>query len=499
MRAVCFYFQVHQPYRLKKYRFFNIGNDHYYDDEYLNRSIMERVADQSYLPMNQLLLNLIKNYPVDFKVSFSISGMALEQFEQYSPQVIESFKKLAQTGNVEFLTETYAHSLVALKDKKEFKRQVQQHSEKIEQLFGVKPLTFRNTELIYSDEIGEAVNDMGFETMLTEGAKHILGWKSPNYVYEHAEHSKLKLLLKNYSLSDDIAFRFSTQDWSEWPLTTEKYLTWLKEVNAKDEVVNLFMDYETFGEHQWAETGIFDFMRILASKIIEDGEFTFLKPSEVTKQGQSVGKLHVPNPISWADEERDVSAWLGNEMQDEAFGKLYALAPQMLYCENEYLKRDWLKLQTSDHFYYMCTKWYADGDVHKYFNPYPSPYEAFINYMNVLADFQIRLDEEINLKSIDGSEERKILEESLADMSIINELSLTKFRLFLKEIRIKDLYVLYAFMSEDLKKWTTETMQRKKLKEFQLFTNENQHTLKDLNNAWIPVSKLLKKIILEAK
>jgi len=392
MRSISFYFQVHQPYRIKKYRFFNMGNDHHYFDEYLNRSIIERVAQKSYLPMNQLLLELIQKHGKDFKISFSITGIAIEQFEQYAPEVIESFKRLADTGNVEFLAETYAHSLVSLKDIKEFKRQVKMHQKKIKDVFGVKTVTYRNTELIYSDDIGEAVADMGFKTMLTEGAKHVLGWKSPNYLYQHPTKKNLKLLLKNFSLSDDIAFRFSTQDWGEWPLTTDKYLHWLKEIKPEEEVVNLYMDYETFGEHQWAETGIFDFMRVLPTKIIEDGSFTFNTPSELSKKLKPVSDLHVPNPISWADEERDLSAWLGNEMQDEAFEKLYAMSDEMQTCKDKQMQADWLKLQTSDHFYYMCTKWFADGDVHEYFNPYESPFEAFINYMNVLSDFRIRLD-----------------------------------------------------------------------------------------------------------
>ena len=392
MRSISFYFQVHQPYRIKKYRFFNMGNDHHYFDEYLNRSIVQRVAEKNYLPMNQLLLDLIQKHGSDFKVSFSITGIAIEQFEQYAPEVIESFKRLADTGKVEFLAETYAHSLVSLKDMKEFKRQVKMHQKKIKEVFGVKTVTYRNTELIYSDEIGAAVADMGFKTMLTEGAKHVLGWKSPNYLYQHPYKKNLKLLLKNFSLSDDIAFRFSSQSWDQWPLTTDKYLDWLKVTKPEEEVVNLYMDYETFGEHQWAETGIFDFMRVLPTKIIEDGEFTFNTPSELAKKLKPVSDLHVPNPISWADEERDLSAWLGNEMQDEAFEKLYAMLPQIQKCKDVQMQSDWLKLQTSDHFYYMCTKWFADGDVHEYFNPYESPFEAFINYMNVLSDFKIRLD-----------------------------------------------------------------------------------------------------------
>ncbi|HAF30979.1 MAG TPA: alpha-amylase, partial [Bacteroidales bacterium] len=254
---------------------------------------------------------------------------------------------------------------------------------------------FRNTELIYSDEIGAMVADMGFKAMLSEGAKHILGWKSPNYMYTNAINPKLKLLLKNFTLSDDIAFRFSNRAWKEWPLTTEKYVNWLNSIDEKEEIVNLFMDYETFGEHQWAETGVFEFMRHLPHRVFSDSNFEFLTPSEAAEKHQPVANMHVPNPISWADEERDLTAWLGNDLQDEAFDKLYSLIEKMDMIKNEDLLRDWKYLQTSDHFYYMCTKWFSDGDVHKYFNPYDSPYEAFINYMNALSDFILRVDNEI--------------------------------------------------------------------------------------------------------
>ena len=268
------------------------------------------------------------------------------------------------------------------------------HRKKIEELFGQTPVTFRNTELIYSDEIGEMVAEMGFKLMLTEGAKHVLGWKSPNYMYTNAINPKLKLLLKNFRLSDDIAFRFSEQSWGEWPLTTEKFVGWLNEIDPREEVVNLFMDYETFGEHQWPETGIFDFMRALPARVFSHSDFTFNTPSELTEKLQPVSSVHVPYPISWADEERDLTAWLGNELQDEAFDKLYSIKHKLDHCTDPDIIRDWRYLQTSDHFYYMCTKWFSDGDVHKYFNPYGTPYEAFINYMNVLSDFMIRVDEE---------------------------------------------------------------------------------------------------------
>ncbi|MBE0639605.1 MAG: polysaccharide deacetylase family protein [Bacteroidales bacterium] len=393
MKSICFYFQVHQPFRLKTYRFFNMGHDHYYYNDFENSHIMSRVAQKSYLPMNDLLLKLIKKHGKDFKVSFSITGHALEQFEAYAPEVIQSFKKLAETGNVEFLAETYAHSLSSLRSKTEFAEQVELHSKKIESLFGVKPTTFRNTELIYSDEIGEMVHDMGYTLMLTEGAKHVLGWKSSNFMYCNARNPKLKVLLKNHTLSDDIAFRFSNHGWSEWPLTADKFTDWLLDLNKNEDVINLFMDYETFGEHQWRETGIFDFMASLPAKVLKTKKFKFATPSELEKELQPISAIHVPYPISWADEERDITAWLGNEMQDEAFSKLYALESRIKGCNDPEIMSDWYRLQNSDHFYYMCTKWFSDGDVHKYFNPYNSPYEAFINYMNVLSDFTIRVEE----------------------------------------------------------------------------------------------------------
>ncbi len=394
MKSVCFYFQVHQPFRLKTYRFFEMGVDHYYYDEFQNRALLQRIAEKCYLPANELMLKLIKKHGKDFNIAFSISGLALDQFEKYAPEVINSFKELAATGNVEFLAETYAHSLASMSSKDEFKRQVNNHSKKIKELFGQKPVTFRNTELIYSDDIGDVVSEMGFKTILTEGAKHVLGWKSPNYLYQHASNPELKLLLKNYRLSDDIAFRFSDQGWSEWPLTVEKFAGWLNDLEPEEEVVNLFMDYETFGEHQWAETGIFAFMEKLPDAILKETDFTFNKPKDISQKAKPVSEIHVPNPISWADAERDLTAWLGNEMQDEAFAKLYEAEEMIKSCKDQEILLDWNYLQASDHFYYMCTKWFSDGDVHRYFNPYPSPYDAFINYMNVLSDFLIRVEKQ---------------------------------------------------------------------------------------------------------
>lgn len=392
MKTISLYFQVHQPFRFRQYRFFEIGNEHYYYDDYLNETILLKVAEKCYLPSNKILLDLIGKYKDRFKVAFSISGIALDQLELYAPEVLDSFKKLAQTGQVEFLSETYSHSLVALKSKSEFERQVEQHKQRIRDLFNQEPTVFRNTELIYSDDIGAMVNELGYNGMLTEGAKHVLGWKSPNYVYNNAIHPKLKVLLKNFILSDDIAFRFSNQSWESFPLTAEKYVSWLKDIDAKEEVINLFMDYETFGEHHWEETGIFEFLKAFPGEVLKNEDLSFSLPSEIFASYQPVGPVHVPHPISWADEERDLTAWLGNPLQEQAFNKLYSLLPKMKEINDPVLNRDFNYLQVSDHFYYMATKFKSDGDVHSYFNPYNSPYEAFINYMNILSDFEIRVN-----------------------------------------------------------------------------------------------------------
>jgi alpha-amylase len=399
MRTICFYFQVHQPFRLKPYRFFDIGEDHHYWDDFSNKSIMRKVAQKCYLPMNALLLELIYKYNGAFKVSFSMSGVFLDQMQAYAPDVLESFQKLVATGNVELLDETYGHSLVTLKSKEAFKTTVTKHTKKIQELFnGYTPKIFRNTELIYSDEIGAMIADMGYEATLTEGAKHILGWKSPNYMYVNSINPNLKVLLKNFQLSDDIAFRFGNKTWADYPLTTDKFVKWISAVPAEEEVINLFMDYETFGEHQWAETGIFEFMRYLPEAVLSQTNFKFSTPSEVVANAKAVGKIHVPIPISWADEERDLTAWLGNDLQDEAFEKLYEMESLVKNCDDPEINRDWNYLQTSDHFYYMCTKFFSDGDIHSYFSPYNSPYDAFINYMNVLSDFKLRLKQQAKQK-----------------------------------------------------------------------------------------------------
>ncbi len=394
MRTICLYFQVHQPYRLaKRYRFFEIGENHYYYDDYENRMHMQRIAKDAYLPANKLMLELIKKHGDLFRVSYSVSGTAIEQFRQYAPEVLESFKELARTGNVEFLAETYSHSLSSLRDKEEFKTQVQQHAKLIEEVFGQKPTAFRNTELIYNDSIGEAVYELGYKTVVTEGAKHILGWKSPNRLYFNPFQPEQKILLRNYELSDDIAFRFSNRAWNEWPLTTEKYAKWLNNVDKNDNTVNLFMDYETFGEHQKAQTGIFQFLEHLPETVLANTGFRFATVSEVAATHYPVSPMHVPYAISWADLERDVTAWLGNEMQEEAFNKLRSLAKKVHAVPDFYIQRDWQYLQTSDHFYYMSTKVMSDGMVHSYFNPYSSPFHAFINYMNILSDFAIRVED----------------------------------------------------------------------------------------------------------
>ena len=397
MKTVCLYFQVHQPWRLKVYRFFNIGKDHNYLDDFTNRAIMQKVARQCYLPMNALLLKLIKENKGAFKCSFSITGSAVEQFRAYAPEVLDSFRALAETGCVEFLAETYSHSLAALSSKEDFVEQVKLHSKMIKDEFGKKPVAFRNTELIYSDQIGEMVAGLGFKTILAEGAKHVLGWKSPDYVYTNAIDNSLRVLLRNYKLSDDIAFRFSNQGWDQYPLTADKFAGWVKE--SAGEVVNLFMDYETFGEHQKATTGIFDFMKALPAAILAQGDMKFSTVSEAAKASQPIGVLHCPHVMSWADEERDVTAWLGNELQNEAFSKLYGLKDKVKALKNADYDYVWNFMQTSDHFYYMATKWLSDGDVHSYFNPYGSSYEAFINYMNVLADFEIEVDKALAAKT----------------------------------------------------------------------------------------------------
>lgn len=394
MPSVCFYFQVHQPFRIKHYRIFDVGNDSAYfngegENDLNNRRILEKVARKSYLPANRTILELIKKYP-QFKVSYSLSGVLMEQLERYSPETLKSFQDLAATGNVEFLSETYYHSLSFLYSPDEFREQVKMHRKKIKELFGQEPKVFRNTELIYNNSLAVALEHMGYKGVLAEGADHILGWKSPNFLYQPRGTKKLAVLLKNYRLSDDIAFRFSSRDWKEYPLTAPKFSQWVSAVNGNGNLVNLFMDYETFGEHQWEDTGIFEFLRHLPGEILKHPDNDFVTPSEALDRYEPVAELDVHNFVSWADVERDLSAWLSNPIQHDAIRKLYALERSVIQSNDRKLLDDWRKMQTSDHFYYMCTKWFADGDVHKYFNPYSSPYEAFISFMNALNDLRLR-------------------------------------------------------------------------------------------------------------
>ena len=387
-KSICIYFQIHHPERLRKYQFFDIGKKHNYFDNYANRSELEDLAENCYLPANALLLDLIKKYEGKFKVAFSISGSAIDQLEMHTPEVIRSFQELAQTGQVEFLAETYSHSLASLsEDTDEFELQVKRHSAAIKELFGKKPVTFRNTSLIYSDKIGKRVADLGFKTMLTDGAKHVLGWKSPNFVYKNALDENLNLLLKNSKLSDDIAIRFSDKNWSEYPLTSEKYVDWVSHSLQDTEVLNLFMNYEVIGHYNRTESGIFDFLRYFIQQIAENPNYQFLLPKEVTKKHTAKDILPVPYPISWTDEERDITSWLGNELQKEAFTELFKIQPLVKKKKNAELNEDYSRLQASEHFYFMRTKLFSGADYHKYILPYESPYEAFINYMNVLSDF----------------------------------------------------------------------------------------------------------------
>jgi alpha-amylase len=387
MPSVCFYFQVHQPYRLRNYSYFDVGQRHDYFDEAKNAEVLRKVAMKCYLPANQTLLKLIERHQGDFKVSFSITGTAVEQMEQYAPEVLRSFQTLAGTGCVEILGETYHHSLSAVYDEAEFRAQVRLHSKLMREVFGATPRTFRNTELVYCDRIGQLASDLGFGTVLAEGADDVLDWRSPNWVYDVAG-APARLLLKNYRLSDDVAFRFSNRAWDGFPLTAGKFAHWLHQVNGNGTNVNLFMDYETFGEHQWASTGIFDFLAHLPVAVFADAGWDFTTPAAVAERYTSQGPISFPRIVSWADVGRDLTAWNGNRMQQSALAHVYELAADVAAHNNPTATDLWRKLLTSDHFYYMCTKWFADGDVHAYFSPYKSPYDAFINYMNALTDFR---------------------------------------------------------------------------------------------------------------
>ncbi len=383
------YFQVHQPLRLKKYQFFDIGSGAPYFDEDLNRDIFRRITESSYLPANQMLLRLIEDIP-DLRVTFSISGVALEQMRRFAPEVLASFKALAQTGAVEFLAETYYHSLSYFISQNEFVDQIAQHMHAMYSLLGVTPTVFRNTELIYSDGIGKAVSDLGFKGMLMDGIQSVLKGRTPNAVYRHPEED-FALFPRDFRLSDDIAFRFSDRAWSEWPLSAAKFAGWLSKIPARHRFVMLGMDYETFGEHKKYDSGIFAFLEGLSTTVAREGRFTFMNPSEIMQHVRPEGVVSSDRAISWADEARDLSAWLGNDMQRDAFESLYRLHDVILETGDQSLIDAYRYLQTSDHFYYMSTKQGPDGNVHQYFSPYQSPYEAFMNFMNVVTDLELRV------------------------------------------------------------------------------------------------------------
>jgi len=419
MASIVFYFQVHQPYRLKRYTVFEDHPFYFADDK--NAEICRKVASKCYLPATKLILDLVRRHKGNFKVSYSITGVALEQLEAWQPEVIDVFKALADTGCCEFMAETYHHSLSFLYSKQEFVEQIDLHTKKIRSLFGQTPTVFRNTELIYSNELAaflqtlrDAQGRPRFKGVCCEGVDWLLHGRSPNFVYAPpgggaGQHGgPFALMLKNYRLSDDVAFRFSNRGWSEWPLSAEKFARWVNEINGNGFLCNLFMDYETFGEHQWAETGVFKFLEALPEKVfdVNPGQNHFNTVSEAIERFPPQGVYEAPNLISWADTERDLSAWRGNPMQDSALTELYKLEPAIRRRLQEavasddageieaagHLINDWRKLTTSDHFYYMCTKYFADGDVHKYFNPYDSPYDSYINFMNVLDNVRERLE-----------------------------------------------------------------------------------------------------------
>lgn len=395
MPSVCMYFQLHQPKRLRQYTIFDMYKKHDYMDEKLNAEILNKVLAKCYLPTNRLLEQLINHYEGKFKIAFSLSGILLEQLLDY-PEIIDSFKRLSDTQCVEFINETYYHSLSFIYSEKEFITQLQQHKNLIIELFNKSPLTFRNTELIYNNALAQCLDKLGYETILAEGADKILCGRSPNYVYKPLQTNQIKLLLKNYHLSDDIAFRFSNKNWQSYPLQADKFASWIHQVDNKCHTINLFMDYETFGEHQWQETGIFEFLKRLPYEVLKNEKFNFATPAEVSSNYAAVDIIDSQEFFSWADTERDLSAWLGNDLQQDAINRIYALEKLVYKTKSPPLIKIWKELQVSDHFYYMCTKWDADGDVHKYFNHYNSPYEAYINYQNVLNDFTLLVNDHLS-------------------------------------------------------------------------------------------------------
>lgn len=397
MLTVCPYFHVHQPFRVKRYRVFDIGNDSEYfnasdETDLNNRKVLLKVAEKSYLPTIEVLGELLSKHP-DFKFALSFSGTALDQFELYAPHVLRGFQDLVSSGRVEIMADTYHHSLAFFYSRPEFERQVSMHQKRIHELFGQTPRVFRNTELSYNNELAKWCEENGYIGILAEGWDPVLEWRSPNYVYSPVGLKKIKVLLKNYKLSDDIAFRFSNKGWESWPLDAETYSHWIHAHHGDGNTINLFMDFETFGEHQWEDTGIFNFLRVLPEKLYNHGETGFLTPSETIASYNSVGEIDVPHILTWADTDRDLTAWVGNDIQRDAVRSIYSLEKQVMATEDSELIEQWRKLQTSDHFYYMCTKWFNDGDVHAYFSPYESPYDAYIAFMNALSDLQLRITE----------------------------------------------------------------------------------------------------------
>jgi len=395
-KAIVLYLHVHQPYRVRHYTIFDAGVDHKYfdapyDDRTSNERIVHKVAEKSYLPTNRRLLQLLRDYP-DFKVSMSITGTVIEQLEQWAPEVLQSFKDIVATGRVEIVAETFHHSLAFFYSREEFERQVAMHRKKVQETFGQTPKVFRNTELAYNNDVAQWADKAGYKGILSEGWDKVLGWRSPNYVYRPSYTENIRLLMKNYKLSDDIAFRFGDRDWAEWPLTASKFSHWLSSTEGATNF-NLFMDYETFGEHQWDESGIFSFLEHLPGEWLKAQDHTFMTVSEAIDAFEPVDTVDMPHTITWADTERDLSAWLGNSMQTSAIHELYNLEKQVLATGDLALIEDWRRLQTSDHFYYMCTKWFNDGDIHAYFSPYANPYDAFIAFMNAYHDMRFRLIE----------------------------------------------------------------------------------------------------------
>jgi alpha-amylase len=394
-RGIVLYLHVHQPWRVRDYSVFDTGERHeYFDDasdtDRNNEKVFRKVADKSYRPMNAVLEKLLTRHP-DFKVSLSITGTFLEQAERWAPDVVESFQRLVATGQVEIVAETYYHSLAFFYGREEFERQVDMHRQKIRDTFGVETSVFRNTELAYNDDLAKWADGYGFKGILAEGWDPVLGWRSPNHVYRPPGTKHISLLLKNYRLSDDMAFRFGNKNWGEWPLTPDKYERWVDAALLQGPLVNLFMDYETFGEHQWADTGIFRFFEDFVVTWLRDVQNTFYTVGEAVGAFKPSGELSMPHTVTWADSERDLTAWLGNSMQHEALRHLYDMESSILRTGDVALIGDWRKLQTSDHAYYMCTKWFTDGDVHAYFSPYDSPYDAFLFFMNALRDIRYRL------------------------------------------------------------------------------------------------------------